>query len=292
VLRPWHFLVGAFLIGAWIGGPILWIGSKVHPPAEKAKPHYQGQPPQTESEHAAAGDAHATPGHAGKNAQKREQESRWYNTFLEHPPDWFVALFTGLLTVVTFLLVRSTNRLWEAGERQISVARDSAQAAKIAAEATKKSVELAQASAAIERSHVAGAGMRNLGPYSSGGLTITPLDEFVIQVANAGKGPAELQRIEWGFSAFGNTLPDEPAYPTSETSADTIHAGDPYRTARIVKIPRDPKDPVIFFRLTYLDIYTHEHGRAGFVMRINPTGQLSVFTDAPAAYTLREFPLK
>jgi len=46
---------------------------------------------------------------------------------LDHIPEWFVAVFTGLLTVVTFLLVRSTNRLWEAGERQLGLARDTAQ---------------------------------------------------------------------------------------------------------------------------------------------------------------------
>ena len=55
--------------------------------------------------------------------------SRWYSTFLDHLPDWFVALFTLLLAYVTHRLVTSTNKLWEAGERQLSLAQKSADTA-------------------------------------------------------------------------------------------------------------------------------------------------------------------
>jgi hypothetical protein len=42
------------------------------------------------------------------------RETKWYCTFLEHTPDWFVAIFTGLLVYVTYRLVKSNNLLWKA----------------------------------------------------------------------------------------------------------------------------------------------------------------------------------
>jgi hypothetical protein len=59
--------------------------------------------------------------------QETKLANHGYETIFDHMPEWFVAVFTGLLTVVTFLLVRSTNRLWKAGERQLGLARDTAQ---------------------------------------------------------------------------------------------------------------------------------------------------------------------
>src|SRR5436190_17884348 len=65
----------------------------------------------------------------------RGKESR-HGWFMDHLPDWFVAIFTGLLVYVTYRLVKatgdlrqSTDKLWEAGERQIGVAQQSASAA-------------------------------------------------------------------------------------------------------------------------------------------------------------------
>jgi hypothetical protein len=51
------------------------------------------------------------------NQTQHVEPTKWYRTFLDHTPDWFVAAFTGLLVYVTYRLVNSTNRLWEAGHR-------------------------------------------------------------------------------------------------------------------------------------------------------------------------------
>jgi hypothetical protein len=68
---------------------------------------------------------------ANKDRSEGKQEGKWYSTFLDHTPDWFVAIFTALLTYVTYRLVKttgnlrqSTDKLWEAGERQIQATRD------------------------------------------------------------------------------------------------------------------------------------------------------------------------
>lgn len=53
----------------------------------------------------------------------------WYQVFLDNADGWSVAIFSGLLVFVTWRLVTSTNKLWEAAERQIEVARSAAAAA-------------------------------------------------------------------------------------------------------------------------------------------------------------------
>ena len=59
--------------------------------------------------------------------KRRGVEQRTHDPFTNHAPDWFVAIFTGFLVYVTYRLVtttgdlrRSTDKLWEAGERQIA----------------------------------------------------------------------------------------------------------------------------------------------------------------------------
>lgn len=57
-----------------------------------------------------------------KNGASGHQENRWYGVLVDHAPDWFVAIFTGLLAYATYRLVKSTNNLWtatkDASERQ------------------------------------------------------------------------------------------------------------------------------------------------------------------------------
>lgn len=75
--------------------------------------------------------------------------------FLDHTPDWFVALFTAILTFVSTASLW-INRLWLAGERQMDlIAANSAQqsrdmhasikAAQDAAKSAQKSVEICRA---------------------------------------------------------------------------------------------------------------------------------------------------
>jgi hypothetical protein len=99
--------------------------------SQKAVPNSQAQPAQTEQQHTKSGGAVIQQEQHSKGGQK----SNWYDTFLNYTPDWFVAIFTGLLSFVTYRLVTSTgglktstDRLWEAGERQIELSRETAAA--------------------------------------------------------------------------------------------------------------------------------------------------------------------
>jgi hypothetical protein len=75
--------------------------------------------------------------------QKPQQEGFWPLIF-SHSNDIstsLIAIFNGLLVFVTYRLVSSTNRLWEAGERQIEVAADSAKAAHRSADVAERTLE-------------------------------------------------------------------------------------------------------------------------------------------------------
>jgi hypothetical protein len=50
--------------------------------------------------------------------QPQAPGSHWYDTFIDHAPEWFVAVFTFFLFGSTTLLWRSTADLYRAGERQ------------------------------------------------------------------------------------------------------------------------------------------------------------------------------
>lgn len=120
-----------------LAATVFWVGilawhSNLLPPSAQ---EYQ-QPTVAPQQDSQAG----TPVADDKQHGKRNQESKWYDKFLDHLPDWFVAMFTGLLVYVTYRLVKatsdlriSTDRLWEAGERQIAVAKQAADAALMSA---------------------------------------------------------------------------------------------------------------------------------------------------------------
>ena len=124
----------ALVLGFALGGSVIW--------AQQAGPNYQDPPAQTERQN--AGPTH--PNGTAREDNSLGQKKRWYSTFLDHTPDWFVAIFTGLLAVVTLLLVRSTNKLWDAGERQLRLTRV---VAIVQARNTRRQLRLTQS--AVER---------------------------------------------------------------------------------------------------------------------------------------------
>jgi hypothetical protein len=110
---------------------------------QQPEPYHQGQPAKAEAQHS---DARQTAANsvANKHGVEGQQERKWYQPFTDHAPDWFVAIFTGLLVYVTFRLVNSTNKLWEAGERQIKLSRS---VAAVQARNTRKQLHLSEVTA-------------------------------------------------------------------------------------------------------------------------------------------------
>jgi hypothetical protein len=138
MLRRLATVIAAALFGAILlsFGLIEWSISQQTPP------HNREQPAKTENQNSRASQPVTNP-ITDKNQSKRKQEDNWYNTFADHAPDWFVAIFTGLLVYVTYRLVKSTNKLWEAGERQIKVAENAVNAAKRSADVAERALTLA-----------------------------------------------------------------------------------------------------------------------------------------------------
>lgn len=110
----------AAIMGFALGGSFVWG-------LQETKPNYQTDPTKAERQHIES-NASRTKTVANEQPHEGGQKGKWYDTFLNHTPNWFVAIFTALLTFVTYRLVSSTNKLWEAGERQIELAKDTAAA--------------------------------------------------------------------------------------------------------------------------------------------------------------------
>jgi len=78
-----------------------------------------------------------------KTEANATQEHNWYGTFLDHPEMWLLVLFNGLLAFFTLGLWVSTKRLWKESQEHSSHMEDSIVISKEAADAAKKSAEVA-----------------------------------------------------------------------------------------------------------------------------------------------------
>jgi hypothetical protein len=138
-----------------------------------------------------------------------------WHMITDHPNEFFTALATATVAWFTFILARSTKRLWEAGERQI---RTSRQIAAIQARQTRASIrEAIRAADAADRSaKVSEEAFRRLErPYLFIKVIETvslrhPLDgqrpNFEYKLVNYGKLPAILHSVSVG-------LLNSPKYP-------------------------------------------------------------------------------
>jgi len=92
---------------------------------EHSKPYNHGEPSKTENRNSPSGESKAAI-RADHYDEKGSQEKSWYKDIFDKPTDWLLAIFTGFLVLYTRKLyqttdglVKSTNKLWESGERQL-----------------------------------------------------------------------------------------------------------------------------------------------------------------------------
>ncbi len=117
-------------------GLVSWgiIGLPVLKSLEQSEPHQQSGTPQptgNERQQPAAKDsqpetrpavtAQKSRPYGPDNSNTESRSKDWAKIFLDHLPDWFVALFTAVLSLFTGLLWWSTDKLWKAGERQMAL---------------------------------------------------------------------------------------------------------------------------------------------------------------------------
>jgi hypothetical protein len=88
--------------------------------------------------------------YCSENQQTKQEDCATYNIaliafwkigeFLEKASDAITALASVAIALFTWTLYRTTNKLWEAGERQIGVAKDAADAAKRSATVAEETI--------------------------------------------------------------------------------------------------------------------------------------------------------
>jgi hypothetical protein len=154
----------------------------------------------------------------------------WWNHIFDKP-DAYVALFTALLVVSTIALWRSTRKLWEAGEKQFKLAKETTDRqaieiknqidiARIAARAADDS---AKAAIATERArfyivinaHNLESFLKAAGRYPNSPtmpFSFGPIIEYAFK--NYGKTPGIIKEVSHGLSV--NEGPPDPVYTVSK----------------------------------------------------------------------------
>jgi hypothetical protein len=207
----------AALMGFALGGSVVW--------SQQPASHKLAQA-EDDSGKSHPGVAKAIQKVAPDQSNHADQDSstkNWSKIFLDHLPDWFVALFTAVLSIFTGLLWWSTNKLWKAGERQIGAALKAATAADLSARAAI-GIELPIIRIVPDE---LGSGSRRDGDemivsYSVHGVT------FV----NLGRTKAFPIEIKSGMTC-GSKLPDTPNYTEVDTFLPNIFfEADPEITPR------------------------------------------------------------
>jgi hypothetical protein len=195
--------------------------------------------------------------------QSQQPGHHWYDTFTEHTPDWFVAAFTGLLAFVTYRLVQSTNKLWEAGERQITAAQKAADAATASAEFIPR----------VERAYLTGGGDVEI---RSNGQRF-----FRLEVANYGKTPAFLRHFDVRFATLAEVnakaLPVESLWPFD----DRIPADNKTKVIEHIPIPQNAE--VVYGAFYYQDWLRREH-RFRFILKLELTRTMPIVDGVEESY--------
>jgi hypothetical protein len=123
------------LFAAFIG---LVLAVCISAEMQEAKIYNQRQPAQTDNANKQPGNATANPS-GPQHSEERDQESHWYNSFLNHPTDWLLVLFNGILAIFTVRLFYNAAEQARDTKAAIAVADRTAKAA----ERNAKTAELA-----------------------------------------------------------------------------------------------------------------------------------------------------
>jgi hypothetical protein len=197
--------------------------------------------------------------------QPQQLGHHWYEPLTDHAPEWLLAIFTGLLAFVTYRLVQSTNKLWEAGERQTLVAEKAANAAQLSADFIPR----------VERAYLTGGGDVEI----KNGKRF-----FRAEVANYGKTPAFLHHFDIRFSTLAEVsaklLPVEPRWPYD----DRIPADNKTKALDGINALPIPDDMnVVYGAFYYQDWLKREH-RFRFILQLGLSRTLPIITGVEESY--------
>ena len=165
----------------------------------------------------------------------------WHKAFIDHAPDWFVAIFTLTLTI-------STLALWSETKRLASDAKDSAD-------------DLVR----MER------------PYLTAGGDFDKKMGFRLDVENHGKTPAFMTGYDIRFATLaeliGETKQKKPIRPLEKNRFRHMDGISPTGARKYVftNIPIKPDKDVIYGAVYYRDPILGEDHHSRFLLRIAPS---------------------
>lgn len=198
---------------------------------KQAKIHNRARSAETNSQNHQSGNSAAVLGDR-KQPDKRDQETAWYNTFLNHPTDWLLVLFNGVLAAFTIRLFYATSGL-AAETAGLRSAADK-QAADMQA-SIKASVELAQSAITANQISVTNTQQqlrayvtafdvsvvqhRLPSTYAASGREIpgrVHTYEFAAILKNGGQTPALNVRTNISLRRFEGAVPADFDFPSSD----------------------------------------------------------------------------
>jgi hypothetical protein len=167
--------------------------------SEQSPPNNRSEPPKAEQQNGGASVALAN----DKQHAKGKQEGKWWDTFAQHPAEWLIAVFNALLVYVTYRLVISTNKLWEATNGLLTFAGKQAEDTKTAIELSKQTL-IAGRRAWIRRDRIA---FSSPLIFREDGLAHAAVS---FEFTNVGNTPAlHIQKFAWLLTGTaGATVPE------------------------------------------------------------------------------------
>ena len=197
---------------------------------QEAKIYNQRQPAKAAQQNSQPTNSPAAPS-SPKQSEERKQESHWYNTFLNHPTDWLLVLFNGILATFTIRLFYATSGLAtetaglrSAADKQSADMQASIKAAVESARAAIASNQIAvvnaeqQLRAYVTAADVHGLQHRHPGTMSGYGTEIPGrihTYEFSVILKNGGQTPAINVRTNINLKRFEGEAPNDFDFPSS-----------------------------------------------------------------------------
>jgi hypothetical protein len=215
------------LFAAFIG---LVLAICISAEMQEAKIYNQSQPAKANPQNSQSSNPATSPSNP-KQSEKRKQEGHWYNTFLNHPTDWLLVLFNGILAAFTIRLFYATSGLAaetaglrNAADKQSTDMQASIKAAVDSAKAAISSNQIAVTNAEQQlRAYVTASDVhvlqhRRPGTMSGYGTEIPGrihTYEFSIVLKNGGQTPAINVRTNINLKRFEGEAPNEFDFPSS-----------------------------------------------------------------------------
>lgn len=184
---------------------------------QKAKIYNQSQPAKADHKNSQPSNPTTSPSNPQKT-EKGNQESHWYDLFLNHLTDWLLVLFNGILATFTARLFYATDKQATEMQASIKAAVDSAKAAITSNQiaVTNAQQELRAYVTALDVHMIQHRRPGSLNPY--GGIIPGAIHtyEFAVILKNGGQTPAINVRTNINLRRFEGEPPDDFDFPSSD----------------------------------------------------------------------------